>query len=433
MKESRYNVWVDDGPDHYVYNGLSGAVVAVPAAQRAPIAAFLAGDDLVDVDPAVLHSLATGRMIITDDTDEIVVLRERYRRSRRNADAFHLTLVTSLGCNFECPYCFEAKHPSLMDTPVQDRLLRVVETRLASVRRLSVLWYGGEPLIGKTALLRLSDAFRARTDAAGVEYTASILTNGYLLTADVAAELRAHDVGSVQVTLDGPARTHDRRRALAGGRGSFTTVLANVVAAADLLPIAIRVNLDSDNTGDYRELLAVLADAGLAGRVTVYPGQVVAPATDPAAPSASYHNRCLGRAAFATVEREFFTAAADLGFATPGPPKPVGAPCTAVRDNELVVGSRGELYKCPETVGNPAEVIGNLLTWPRTGDRLLRWLTYEPFDDDECRSCPALPVCMGGCAHHAMDPLLRDSRCSTFRFTHQEQVRDLVRRRTDDG
>jgi uncharacterized protein len=59
----------------------------------------------------------------------------------------------------------------------------------------------------------------------------------------------------------------------------------------------------------------------------------------------------------------------------------------------------------------------------------MKWLDYDPFSDDECRSCPALPVCMGGCAYHAMDPRMRDSRCSTFRYRHEEQVRHLVRRR----
>ena len=99
-----------------------------------------------------------------------------------------------------------------------------------------------------------------------------------------------------------------------------------------------------------------------------------------------------------------------------------------MRDNELVIGSRGEIYKCTETVGDPAEVIGNLLTWPQPGDRLSKWLTYDPFADEDCRSCVALPVCMGGCAYHAMNASLRDSRCSTFRFRHEEQVRRLVRR-----
>ena len=51
-----------------------------------------------------------------------------------------------------------------------------------------------------------------------------------------------------------------------------------------------------------------------------------------------------------------------------------------------------------------------------------RWLDYDPFSDEECRSCVALPVCMGGCAHHGMDMLQHENRCSTFRHTYREQV-----------
>jgi uncharacterized protein len=428
MKQSRYNVWVDEGESRFVYNGLSGAIAGFPITEWPSVDAFLSGADDVHVDAGLLRDLVAGRMIITDDTDELALLRERYRITRRNAESFHLTIVTSLGCNFDCPYCFEAKHPSLLDRDVQDRLLQLLDTKLPSLRELTVTWYGGEPLVGKDALLRLSDEFLARTRAAGIDYAAAILTNGYLLTADVAGELRDRRINDVQVTLDGPPEIHDPRRPLAGGRGSFRTILDNLVAVADILPISVRVNLDAGNAAAGEPLLQLLAAAGLAGRLTVYPAHVVAPATDPRAPSAGYHGTCLSMAAFADIEREFYAVAARLGFRTPGLPRPVGAPCTAVRDNELVVGSRGELYKCTETVGNPGEVIGNLLSWPRAGDRLLRWLTYEPFDDAECRSCPALPVCMGGCAYHAMQADLRDSRCSTFRFTHEAQVREFIRR-----
>jgi uncharacterized protein len=97
-----------------------------------------------------------------------------------------------------------------------------------------------------------------------------------------------------------------------------------------------------------------------------------------------------------------------------------------MRANELVVGAGGELYKCWESVGDPQEVIGHISSWRDPNDRILKWLTYDPFTDEECRSCPALPVCMGGCAHHAMQAKLRDSRCSTFRYTQVEQVDEYV-------
>jgi uncharacterized protein len=428
VRESRYNIWVTEGAVSYVYNGFSGRTLALPTAQREPVDRFVAGDDGALVDEALVRAMVAGHMLVPDGADELELLRQRYATTRRNADRFHLTVVTSLGCNFDCPYCFEAKHPSLLQDAVRERLLRLVDRKLPSVRELAVLWYGGEPLVGLDALLRLSDDLLERTAAAGVDYAAQIITNGYLLTPAVARRLRDRRVRSAQITLDGPPEVHDRRRPLVNGRGTFATILANIVAVADILDVQVRVNLDDGNVADYPRLLRILADAGLAGRVGVGPAHVVTPAGGAGAPSGSYGTSCLPRSGYAAVEQEFTEQAAALGFAVPGPPRPVGAPCTAVRDNELVIGSRGEIYKCTETVGDPSEVVGNLLDWPQPGDRLMKWLDYDPFADDECRSCPALPVCMGGCAYHALDPRTRDSRCSTFRFRTEEQVRHLVRR-----
>jgi uncharacterized protein len=429
MRESRYNVWVEDGPEAHVYNGFSGRLVAVPTGQREPIRRFLDGDDDAPVDADLIRTLVGAHVLIADSSDELDLLRRRYEATRRNPDRFRLTIVTSLGCNFDCPYCFEAKHPELLTGAVQERLLRLVDRKLPEVRELAVVWYGGEPLVGLSALLGLSAEFQARTAAAGVGYTASIITNGYLLTPEVARQLRERGVTRAQITLDGPPEVHDVRRPLASGRGTFDTILANVVAVAGIIDVSLRVNLDRGNAGDYPRLLRTLADAGLAGRVDVQPAHVVVPAGQAGAPSGTYQVTCLPRPEYASVEQEFLRRAAGLGFATTADPGPVGAPCTAVRDNELVVGSRGELYKCTETVGDPSEVVGNLLDWPRPGDRLMKWLTYDPFGDDDCRSCPALPVCMGGCAYHAMDSRTRDSRCSTYRFRHREQVRRMVERK----
>ncbi|MFF5077423.1 radical SAM protein [Actinoplanes sp. NPDC000266] len=425
MKESRYNIWVGDGSRSHVYNGVSGRIVEVPSAQREPIARFLAGDDGAPVDPDLLHSLAAAQMIIRDSLDELALLRDRYARSRHDDQAFRLTIVTSLGCNFDCPYCFEAKHPSLLDDDVQERLLQLVDKRLSAVRTLSVLWYGGEPLVGLPALLSLSDRLLARAAEAGAAYNAQIITNGYLLTAEVAEQLRSRAVTRCQITLDGPPEQHDRRRPLAGGRGTFDQILANIVTAANLLHVSVRVNLDAGNLAHYPRLLHLLAGAGLSGRVSVHPGHVLPARVNPLAPSAGYATECLTRSAFAEAEQQFITLAGGLGFRTSAP-RPLGAPCTAVRANELIVGSRGELYKCTETVGDPREVIGNLRDWPKENDRLSKWLTYDPFSDPDCRSCIALPVCMGGCAYHAMNPSLADSRCSTFRFRHREQVNRLI-------
>jgi len=77
-------------------------------------------------------------------------------------------------------------------------------------------------------------------------------------------------------------------------------------------------------------------------------------------------------------------------------------------------------------VGNQLETIGHIRDYQNPNGRLQKWLKYNPFADVDCRSCIALPVCMGGCAQHAMDPLRYENRCGTFRHTYHEQVLAFV-------
>src|SRR6476659_8119458 len=116
MKESRYNIWLDgvDG-GAYVYNGVSGALLRIPKSHQEKLSRALAGETLVeDWPPELLPNLARGHMIVADDTDELALLSRRYEASRYDRSPLGLTIVTSLGCNLDCPYCFEAKHTSLL-------------------------------------------------------------------------------------------------------------------------------------------------------------------------------------------------------------------------------------------------------------------------------------------------------------------------------
>jgi uncharacterized protein len=425
MRQSRYNVVVERGDRVWVHNGLAGRVSSLGREEWAAVLAFLDGDPTRPPPVTVLRDLTLARMLVADDLDELGTLERRYRAGTGDRSSFALTIVTSLGCNFDCPYCFENKPAAILDDETERLLLEVLGAQLPTIERFHVTWYGGEPLLGQDRIDRLSEAFLERTGAAEVAYSASIVTNGYLLTPDVARRLAALRVRDAQVTLDGPAETHDLMRPLRNGRGTFDVVLDNVVACAGLLPITVRVNLDASNADASVGLLDVLVERGLAGRVSVHPERVVAYPDQAGAPSETYGSRCFTLPEFAEVERGFLAAAYQRGLAEPALPQPVGTPCTAVRVNELIVGARGELYKCFDSVGDAREVVGHLRSWQDPNDRVLKWLRYDPFADAGCRSCIALPSCMGGCAHHEMtEP--GDSKCSTFRLTHRRQVEEYA-------
>jgi uncharacterized protein len=421
MIESRYNVWAERNGFSYVFNSVSGSLYRMTAGQRSAFQRY-SRDGVATADLAeTLAHLIAGGMLINDDVDEIDVLAKKYESGRRNDRRFNLTLVTSLGCNFDCPYCFEAKHPSIMDEDVRAQVLKMLDDRLPHIDVFGAGWFGGEPLVGKAAVFDLSDAFIERCDAHGVSYAASIVTNGYLLDEETCRGLAERRVRSAQVGLDGPPEIHNVMRPLISGRGTFERILENLKIAVDYLNVGVRVNVDARNFDKVEALFEILAGEGLSGRLGVSAGHIVGSATNLLSPSANYGG-CLSRPQFARVERDFYTLAEKFGFGSPSLPRQISTPCTAVRRNELVVGSRGELYKCWESVGDPKEVIGHIGEYADADSRMGKWMSYDPFTDADCTSCIALPTCMGGCAQHAFDQAQHENRCSTFRYTFHDQI-----------
>jgi uncharacterized protein len=428
VKESRYNVWVASDADHYVFNGATGALMRMTAEERDQVRALVHETTAPEsTDPAFLADLQKAHVVVADSVDELAALRSRYRAAASATDHLGLTLVTSLGCNFDCPYCFEAKHPSLMDDEVERAILRLLRDRAPGLRSMSVCWFGGEPLVGREPLFRLSRQFLEVCGEHEIRYLARIVTNGWLLDETTAQDLRDHGVRLAQITLDGPPDVHDRMRPTRGGRGTFARILRNLHTAVDVLDVTIRINVDTQNLGRVEELLAILQSEGLSGRLSVSLGQLVGIDDDPAAPSATYRPTCLSNREFAKARLWLEQVKGAYGFAhSASLPAPRSIPCTAIAGGDLVIGSRGEMYKCYEHVGYDGEVIGNVRDYLQTNSRLRKWLGYEPFGNPECRSCIALPVCMGGCAHHAMDRKLYANRCGDFRHTYQEQVERYV-------
>jgi uncharacterized protein len=233
-------------------------------------------------------------------------------------------------------------------------------------------------------------------------------------------------VVAAQVCLDGPPEVHDRMRPRVGGGSTFWHIVENIHTAVDHLRVTVRMNVDSDNFVSAESLLRILADEGFGGKINLAIGQIVAVDDGAPAPSTQYGTRCFSRGEFAAAEREFATLTREYGFDGPSLPDPIGTPCTAVRANEVVVGSDGELYKCWESVGNPRESTGHIADRHQPNSRWARWISYDPFTDQECRECVALPVCMGGCAHHGMNLLRYEDRCDTFRYSYRQSVEDFI-------
>lgn len=418
VKPSRYNVRTPKLGA--VYNASTGNYVVPTAAQRELLDGTGAQHLAVDE-----HSrpLLEGGFLVPEDLDELASVRLGFEYSRRAIAPPHLTISPTIDCNFGCEYCFETHQRGNMIPPIQDALLAFTEDvclARSGPKRLSVSWFGGEPLMAMPVIRRLTAGFRALIERGVMEeLSASIVTNGYMATPRVVDELAALGITQMQITVDGARELHDQRRILKrNGAPTFDHILGNIAAARGKVDVLIRMNADRSNIETVPELMASLEEHGLLEWCQVHIDRVspfrLEEVEDP--------GQILGADEFAQIELALLARARDEGWPlTMSNPRPaITGVCQVDRVNSFVIAPSGQLMKCWAELGNRPHQVGHLAepsTW-HAGDELTGLASRDVFDDADCCACPVLPLCMGTC------PLLRRNRrglglkeCPPFKHT----------------
>jgi uncharacterized protein len=409
MKPSRYNFFFQvDDQAILGYNSLTTALADLSAQEFATLQDFCdePRDDLLDAcGPGFRDDLVKDGFLVPDDCDELEQLGALHNALKMQRQrSIGLTIVPTLDCNFRCTYCFSYARPERMSARVREALLRFVEARLPKADGVSVTWYGGEPTLCLDVIEALSAQLRDACERQGARYLpASIVTNGYLLTEKVAQRLKAAGITQAQVTLDGDRDTHNRRRPLQGGVGTFDRILDNVSASRDILDIQIRINVDRSNAGAATAALDVLVEHGLQG-VPAYFGHVK-PYTEACAGMAS---ACLSDYEFGELNLELSRQAIARGFASLQLPHlKLGGVCGADHAFSYLVAPDGLLFKCWAQASLGAEYsIGSIFDdgrTPRQEETLRRYLDWDPLADARCKECRVLPICMGGCPYQRLN------------------------------
>lgn len=333
--------------------------------------------------------------LVPDSCDELAPLDAGFRAHQAEAAGLSLTVLPTLACNFDCTYCYEGRtHRGGMTRAVQDALPPFAAARLPEGGHLSVTWYGGEPLLARPAIERLSRAFIALCEERHARYEARIITNGYLLDGAAARWLKDLGVTGAQVTLDGPPEVHDLRRPLASGAGTFSRIVENLRSASDVFEITLRSNIDDGNRACIGDLLDLLIQQDLGHKVVFYAGQT----TSLSSACADGADDCLEPEAFSLLTLEASLDLTGRNLLDAVRPRAAHGPCGAVRGNSFVVSPDGGLSTCWEEVGNPERYVGHLIE-PQSElmERNRRsWAAYDPFEL-ECRDCRVLPICMSRC------------------------------------
>lgn len=258
-----------------------------------------------------VDELRKGGFVVEDAADELKMVKFAYNSDKYASPLVRLVIAPTLACNFGCSYCFEQSEGSqrgkkdlknqksnnsqksqknqenqenqnkidaqniFMPEDVQQALLEYIEKEVKTGKDLFVTWYGGEPLLAKEIIFELSQKIIAITKKNKVDYSAGMVTNGYLISKDskIVENLKKSRIKFVHVTLDGPREVHDSRRTLKGSKGpTFDRILEGIkFLKANNIEVYIRVNLDRSNIESINRLLETLKENGLSD-VFIYLG-----------------------------------------------------------------------------------------------------------------------------------------------------------------
>ena len=422
MKWSRYSTLFESKRNGWLlFNTVSRSFLAVKQEQLPAIRAIMADPEGFDYSPfpMLYMQLRSLGFLVEDsrDDDFYNIHKMRTLTSLYGGRSLTITFALSMACNFDCSYCFESSHSGpVMTQETEDKVMRFIRDFKADT--LGITWYGGEPLLAFDRILSIN----RRLQDMRKNYTAAMITNGYLLTRDKAEHLNDLRVNYLQITLDGARETHNARRYLRGGGPTYDRILENIdgVMATDFRGVLhVRVNVDSRNEDEFARVYTMIRDrhpSDFGKRITVYPGFVKGDEHpdhscffDPVQQGA-FLSRCMEKYGIAPLS--IFPQRQMQG-------------CILTRRNAFVIGPQGEMYKCWDDVGIPERVVGTVDNFRNWNMALIAegMTGCSYLDSQECRECFYFPICDGGCHRvrqtnlHSAHP---QSSCSYFRENLEE-------------
>ena len=300
----------------------------------------------------------------------------------------------TLACCFSCKYCGSAGgHARENELTTEESFIVADQLRDLGCRRVSMI--GGEVFMRrdwKEIVSRLIEN--------GI--VVNIITNGFLFTDALLADLKSLGIESVAVSLDGPKEVHDRYRQ----EGSYERALRAIRALHGAgIPVSVISTLNAENAKQLPELYETLKDSG----IFAWQLQACSP----------MGNAANGGVDIAFDPREVITfvreymkkapfllgVADNIGYFTPEE--------RAIRGHKEFAGcgaglcsvgidSKGNVSGC-ESMRDPLFIEGNLR------EKSLAEIWYSPdsfkynrnFDESmlqgKCADCPEGPYCAGGC------------------------------------
>lgn len=392
QKFSKYNYLFENSAKYYIFNSISRFFAELDKEAFEELKKW--ENNLYYDDTSRLPKELIGAKIFLseqEERDEISKIRFNtyFRRFYNKSATFVIT--PTYHCNFNCVYCYEASRPAVyMDDTTEKNIVDFVKNM--NLENFHITWFGGEPLLN----FRRIESLTGKILGLGINYSANIVTNGYLLDENKISKFEDLHINSIQLTIDGLKKEHDRRRPHISGKSSFDRIMKNLdifFSKNRNIRMNIRVNIDKNNEEQYYPLLIDLKNKY--PKIHISPVFVFIKDKN----SMSYSD-CMN----SRIEKLKFNLELAQKMNKPFNlyPERRSKECIARIHNSFVIGANGDMFKCYDNIGDVTKRIGNINNGEFNFDLYAHWMMgADPLNDPKCVECKLLPVCHGSC------PMLR--------------------------
>lgn len=399
MKLSNYTILFEVSNKYYMYNTLSSALIEINEEIFNYIKLSVSEDFEIDANTIGFDLWATLRdryFISENPKDDFLQYKSIMMKIRNQKSFMHLTMAPTMECNFNCFYCFETNKPKGKMTPeVMDSIIKYIEA-MPSLEKIYLTWFGGEPLL---AIEQMELFYAKLTQHYFKSFDSNVITTGYHLSESVIKSLKKIKVSSIQITLDGNKKRHNKIKRTLECDDVFSRILHNVDLVTQLAPeinVVFRVNTTKQNMTEFPELYKLLVMRYKGKNVSISPGIVQDRS------SKTHNSSCF------LNNKETSEFILDLWhnhkIYTPWLryPQNTCSEC-AIRDNQAIsFDAEGNAYKCWEMMGQRQYSIGQINKdgmIENVNRILLNRQLYgaDALSDSKCVECKFLPICTGGC------------------------------------
>jgi uncharacterized protein len=420
LKLSYYTIFTEiDCDTTILYSSRSGQSISIQTVYWNSINVL----DFEKLPFELMEKLIEFQLLVPYHEDELESVINENKDDIDENSTLYQVVQPSANCQLGCGYCGQKHTKDQLAPENYDYLLNRLEHKISTnkkIKHLKIGWFGSEPLMGLSSIRSLSDKFKELAKKYSLSYSAKMTTNGLTLKSKIFLELaQQYNVNDFEITLDGTAEFHDKRRFVKSGEKSFEIIFNNLKDIFSIdnyndlrANVSIRCNVDKSNYDGVVPLIELMARHNFQEKISNFY----------VAPIHSWGNEAhlvsLEKETFAQKEIDWIITLYKNGFRPNLLPRRSKNVCMVVNKNSELLDAFGNIYNCTEVPYVPAYensdyLLGNINT--TAPDKQFEKLPLSDWNDlilkkdkrFQCPDCKMLPVCGGACPkswHEGMIP-----------------------------